>query len=242
MGTSSGGGMGGGMDMGGVGDMIGQGVGIASDFASGVGQAMTGIADAIGGIASGIGSIFSSKQDADDWRRYAYPAGGGDDFDPETLPHIPFAGSGNPGPLEFSTSEEYADEARRGMEDVTDLADDPLSISMEKWQKQGSYDEDDDGPYREASYDGHATDDSSDIVRTFQAHLGDSALGQGAGGGGRFDDIAGAAAGFLRTAGRNYSLAEQSELIREGDKGGARNLDSLDLSGTHYEDMTTLGW
>lgn len=38
------------------------------------------------------------------------------------------------------------------------------------------------------------------------------------------------------------SLAEQDELIREGDKGGARNLASLDLQGTHYEDMTTLGW
>ena len=106
-----------------------------------------------------------------------------------------------------------------------------------------SFDEkDDDDPYREASV-GYSTDDDSDIVRTFQAHLGETALGAGAGGGaGRFDDFSGAAQGFLRTAGRNYSLAEQSELIREGDKGGARNLDSLDLTGTHYEDMTTLGW
>jgi hypothetical protein len=287
-GGSAGGGMGG-MDMGDIGGLISQGVGAASDIASGIGSA-------IPGIVQGIGSIFSSKQDFDSWVRYAYPADGGDDFDPKTLPHIPFAGSGNPGPLEFSTSEEYADKARAKMDDVTDLGDDPLSTPMGEWQKQGgrggqhewwndpshpmyvhpqdraeSVDElldepsdfeshlrqseqdrmrhpmraaeDEDDPYHREASVGYSTDDDSDIVRRFQAHLGDSALGAGAGGGsGRFDDISGAAAGFLRTAGRNYSLAEQSELIREGDKGGARNLDSLDLKGTHYEDMNTLGW
>jgi LysM repeat protein len=228
-----GGATGGGMDMSGVGDMVNTGIGVASDIASGIGGALGGggLASGIGGLASGIGSaisgIFSSRQDAEDWRRYAYPAGGGDDFDPETLPHIPFAGSGNPGPVEYGTSEEYADEARAKMDDVTDLGDDPLSTPMGEWQKQGAYDD---------------TDDSSDVVRAFQANLGDTALGAGGGGGGRFDDIAGAAAGFLRTAGRNYSLSEQSELIREGDKGGAGNLGDLDLRGTHYEDMTTLGW
>jgi hypothetical protein len=282
------------MDMAGIGDMISTGVGAASDIASGIGGALGGgggggLASGIGGLASGIGSaisgIFSSRQDAEDWRRYAYPAGGGDDFDPETLPHVPFAGSGNPGPVEYTTSEDYADKARKKMDDVTDLGDDPLSTPMGEWQKQGGMDsagyddswgrsfaprrerdrdtrdrvqgrdpspqgradpyhegEDEEDPYREASYDGHATDDSSDIVRAFQANLGDTALGAGGGGGGRFDDISGAAAGFLRTAGRNYSMAEQSELIREGDKGGAGNLGDLDLSGTHYEDMTTLGW
>jgi hypothetical protein len=220
-----------GMDMNGVGSMIGQGVGVASDIASGIGGAMGGggLASGIGGLASGIGSaisgIFSSRRDVEDWHRYAYPAGGGDDFDPETLPHIPFAGSGNPGPTEYTTSEEYADKARKKMDDVTDLGDDPLSTPMGEWQKQGAYD-----------------DDNSDIVRAFQANLGDTALGAGGGGGGRFDDFSSAAAGFLRTAGRNYSLAEQSELIREGDKGGAGNLRSLDLAGTHYEDMDSLGW
>lgn len=95
--------------------------------------------------------------------------------------------------------------------------------------------------HKSGSFD--PNDDSSDIVRTFQAHIGETALGTGAGGGGgRFDDFASAAQGFLRTAGRNYSLAEQSELIREGDKGGAGNLRSLDLTGTHYEDMDSLGW
>lgn len=209
----------GGMEMGDIGSMIGQGVGAATDIASGIGQA-------IPGIVQGIGSIFASRQDFDDWARYAYPTGAGDDDDPETLPHLPFAGSGNPGSLEFSTSEEYADKARAKMDDVTDLGDDPLSTPMGEWQKQGGYE---------------TTDDNSDIVRRFQAHMGGFDAPAG-GGGGRFDDIAGAAAGFLRTAGRNYSLAEQSELIREGDKGGARNLDSLDLRGTHYEDMETLGW
>jgi LysM repeat protein len=274
-GGATGGGMGmGGMDMAGVGDMISTGVGAASDIASGIGGALPGIGNAISGIASGIGSIFSSKHDFDDWVRYAYPAGGGDDFDPETLPHVPFAGSGNPGPLEYGTSEEYADKARAKMDDVTDLGDEPLSTPMGEWQKQGSYDDDGDedsrrrdgvgemrgkpwkgdwqgqmAPGDDGDHGNHmksggldATDDSSDIVRAFQANLGDTALGAGGGGGGRFDDIAGAAAGFLRTAGRNYSLSEQSELIREGDKGGAGNLGDLDLRGTHYEDMTTLGW
>jgi hypothetical protein len=96
--------------------------------------------------------------------------------------------------------------------------------------------EEGDHPHREGSYD----DDGSDIVRAFQANLGGGF--DAPSGGGRFDDFSGAAAGFLRTAGRNYSLAEQDELIREGDKGGARNLASLQLEGTHYEDMTTLGW
>ena len=255
-------GLGGGMDLGDIGGLVGQISDIASPIASGIG-------DAIGGIASGLGSIFASREDFNDWVRYAYPADGGDDFDPKTMPHIPFAGSGNPGPLEFGTSEEYADKARKKMDDVTDLGDGDLTQSMGDWQRQAgrgqhewwndpshpmyvhprdraeSVDEltdDDDDSYREASI-GYSTDDDSDIVRTFQAHLGETALGAGAGGGsGRFDDIAGAAAGFLRTAGRNYSLAEQDELVREGDKGGARNLASLDLSGTHYEDMTTLGW
>lgn len=52
------------------------------------------------------------------------------------------------------------------------------------------------------------------------------------------------AAAFYLVKDKNVlgSLAEQSELIREGDRGGARNLDSLDLRNTHYEDMHTLGW
>lgn len=260
----------GGMGLGDVGGLIGQGVGVASDVASGLGGSLPGVASGIGNAISGITSIFASKQDFDDFVRYAYPTAEGEG---KLEPHThPFAGSGYPGPMEIGTSEEYADKARKKADDVTDLGDDPLSTPMGDWQKQGAthgkgadldamgFDDvedgepgswggrfkdlpdDDDDSYREASI-GYSTDDDSDIVRTFQAHLGDTALAPGAGqGAGRFDDIARAAQGFLRTAGRNYSLAEQSELIREGDKGGARNLDSLDLAGTHYEDMTTLGW
>ena len=231
-----GGGMGGGMS--GMGDMLGQGLGAATDIASGLGDALPGIVDMAGSIASGIGSIFASRKDFDDWVRYAYPAGGGDDYDPKTLPHIPFNGSGNPGPLDYSTSEEYADKARKGMDDVTDLKKHNVNFSQ-KNLKQSSFEDDD--PYREASIYS-STDDESDVVRSFQANLGETALGQDSRGSSRFDDIAGAAQGFLRTAGRHFSLAEQSELIREGDKGGARNLDSLNLAGTHYEDMNTLGW
>lgn len=48
------------------------------------------------------------------------------------------------------------------------------------------------------------------------------------------NDIAAAAAAFLRTAGRVYSPAEQKALEEEAHPGGARNLASLDLDGTHY--------
>jgi LysM repeat protein len=243
-------------------DALSTGLGAAGDIASGLGSALPGIAqgvsqalpgmasgigNAVSGLASGLGHLFGSKtvfsnqDDFDDFVRYAYPTADGEG---KLEPHThPFAGSGYPGPLEIGTSEEYADKARAKHDDVTDLGDDPLSTPMDKWQRQSSVDDDDFDPYREASYDGLATDDGSDIVRSFQANLDDTALGAGGGGGGgRYDDFASAAQGFLRTAGRNYSLAEQSELIREGDKGGAGNLKSLDLSGTHYEDMNTLGW
>jgi hypothetical protein len=277
-GMGSGGGQGDGMaDIGGsVGDIGGAIGGAVGSFLPGLGGAISGISSGIGGLVNGLSglggggrqasTVFASERDFDEWVRYAYPAGAGDDDDPKTLPHLPFAGSGNPGALEFGTSEEYADKARKKMDDVTDLGDGDLTQSMGDWQKQGSYDgepsdfelhlrqseqdrmrhpmraEDEDPYHREASI-GYSTDDDSDVVRTFQAHLGETALGAGAGGGGgRFDDFAGAAQGFLRTAGRNYSLAEQDELVREGDRGGARNLASLDLKGTHYEDMNTLGW
>lgn len=275
---------GGGMSgMDGLGQALGAGADIASglgraipDIASGIGSALpgmaSGIGDAVSGIASGLGSIFASRQDFDDWVRYAYPTADGEG---DLQPHDhPFAGSGYPGPLEIGTSEDYADKARKKHDDVTDLGDEPLSTPMGKWQRQSALDdEDDDSDYRDGVSEMHGkpwkgdwqgmmapgddgdhgnhhksgsfdpNDDSSDIVRTFQAHIGETALGTGAGGGGgRFDDFASAAQGFLRTAGRNYSLAEQSELIREGDKGGAGNLRSLDLTGTHYEDMDSLGW
>ena len=236
-----------------VGGMIGGAVG---NFLPGVGGAISGISGLAGGIANAVGSgmgrqssaIFSSEQDFDDWVRYAYPTGAGDDDDPKSLPHIPFNGSGNPGKLEFSTSEEYADKARKKHDDVTDLGDHDVHTPMGDWQKQSAisnYSPEEDAamdrafrhdvehPSPEENWDDWLGRDIAENPHNYTAS---------ASGGGRFDDISGAAAGFLRTAGRNYSLAEQSELIREGDKGGARNLDSLDLKGTHYEDMHTLGW
>ena len=79
-------------------------------------------------------------------------------------------------------------------------------------------------------------DDGSDIVAAFQRNAANSALGSGAGGGGAYSDdaISQAAQGFLRTAGRIYSLAEQQELMDEAHPQGARNLPGLDLRGTHY--------
>lgn len=78
-------------------------------------------------------------------------------------------------------------------------------------------------------------DDDSDIVRQFQAS-GGGALNAPAGNGGSFSDdaIAKQAQRMLRTAGRVYSLAEQRELEQEEHHLGARNLDGLDLEGTHY--------
>ena len=235
----------GGFDLGPLTDMIGQGANAASNLVGsgigavsdalggagslaqgigGIGDMASSIGSGIGNAISGIGSILGSKQDYDEWVRYAYPADMDNTEDPKLLPHHPFNGSGYAGPLEVGSSQEYADKARKGMEDVTDL-DYDVHADLGDLQKQ-------------SSYDGY--DDDSDIVRSFQASMGGSF--DAPSGGGQFDDIAGAAQGFLRTAGRNYSLAEQDELIREGDKGGARNLASLDLAGTHYEDMTTLGW
>jgi hypothetical protein len=79
-----------------------------------------------------------------------------------------------------------------------------------------------------------------DIVAQFQAS-GGGAVTANTSAGHSNDDIAGAAAQFLhRTAGRRYSPAEQDALMREGDRGGARNLDELRLEGTHYS-MNSVG-
>jgi hypothetical protein len=48
------------------------------------------------------------------------------------------------------------------------------------------------------------------------------------------DDIAANAQAFLRTAGRVYSAGEQRTLEEESHPLGARNLDGLELDGTHY--------
>jgi hypothetical protein len=80
-------------------------------------------------------------------------------------------------------------------------------------------------------------DDSSDIVAEFHRTGGIQAIDSGSGGGSYSDAaIFEQARGFLRTAGRNYSLSEQRELEDEFHPRGARNLKDLDLNGTHYEE------
>jgi hypothetical protein len=120
---------------------------------------------------------------------------------------------------DFGTSQQWVD-ANGGShrEDVDDGDGDITSYTSTRQQpKQASYDD-------------------SDIVRQFQANIGNTALASVGGGGGAYSDdaISRAAQGFLRTAGRVYSLAEQQELIDESHPQGARNLHGLDLRGTHY--------
>jgi hypothetical protein len=81
-----------------------------------------------------------------------------------------------------------------------------------------------------------ASVDNSDIVRQFQAS-GGGCIGNPATSSGPTDDsIAKQAQRMLRTAGRNYTPAEQRELEEEFHPKGARNLGALQLGGTHYED------
>lgn len=82
----------------------------------------------------------------------------------------------------------------------------------------------------------------ADIVAQFQATAAAGSLmnasGGGRSGGDGFNDIAGAAQAFLgqRTALKDFNFTEQQELINEH-RGGvrARNTDSLQIQGTHYE-------
>ena len=85
----------------------------------------------------------------------------------------------------------------------------------------------------------HGSVDAEDPIENFYKSGAAEAIKSGgmSSGGGSFSDdaIAERANQFLmRTAGRNYSLAEQRELEDEEHHLGARNLDGLDLAGTHY--------
>ncbi|ACU41328.1 hypothetical protein ET08_85 [Mycobacterium phage ET08] len=257
----------------GIGDAVSTGVGIASDIAGGVGD-----------VVSGIGSIFSSRQDYDDWHRYAYPEAGD---------HKPFAGSGPQEPLKFTPSTEYADKARRKMDDVTDLDYDhskpvnPRQSSagggiqragrgarrtvepvVVREQRPGgrvaaqqphvpddfdplaprtaaSFDDPYDAPDVDQAAMRIAANTEGDIVAAFQRSAGAEAIMSSSGGGAsQYDDFSSSPAviaAMQRTAGRHYSPSEQAELIREGDRGGAGNLDALDLRGTHYEAEHSVG-
>lgn len=71
-----------------------------------------------------------------------------------------------------------------------------------------------------------------DIVANFQRNAGWIMGGNSEGSGGS-DDIAAAAAAHLRTAGRNFTMAEQQALIDEDD-GSPYDRSQLRLDGTHY--------
>lgn len=76
-------------------------------------------------------------------------------------------------------------------------------------------------------------EDPDDIVAQFQKNAG-YLLEGGETTGAVDDDLASNAEAFLRTAGRNFTLAEQQELMDEEAQGGGIPLDDLDLRGTHY--------
>ena len=200
--------------------------GVGGDFLNNVMPILEGVGGAVlpmvtqtlGPLASGIGSAIGSGLSG---LLTAGVVADGDDsqlsnFNDDSSAVDPaFAGSGPSRKDWFSTSEEWDNH-----HDYIDLLDEPESdlINYKVQPKQAAY------------------DDGSDIVRQFQANIGNTALGGGAiSGGGYSDDaIANAAQGFLRTAGRVYSLAEQQELMDEAHPQGARNLPGLDLRGTHY--------
>ncbi|ACH62097.1 hypothetical protein MYRNA_96 [Mycobacterium phage Myrna] len=83
-----------------------------------------------------------------------------------------------------------------------------------------------------------------DIVAQFQAANADLMSANSGPAKTQYDDFSDSPAfkkAMQRTAGRQYSLAEQAALVAEGKKGGARNLDQLDLRGTHYEAEHSVG-
>lgn len=244
---------------------------------------MNGISNAVSQVSSlispflGDRHFFADQGDYDEWVRYAYPDG--------TADHKPFNGSGGDTSIQFGTSEEYADKARKTHDDVTDLENHNVNETDERYREHsGGIKRAGKGARRHveptvvreqhikgsqgyhtveaameefANFDPLAArrpedfdDDATairtaaaggDIVAQFHQTGGAQAVMSSAPTGQDNFDIAGAAAGFLRTAGRNYSLAEQSELIREGDIGGASNLDKLQLAGTHYEAEHSVG-
>ena len=83
----------------------------------------------------------------------------------------------------------------------------------------------------------HGSVGSDPIEQFYSSGAAESLKSGSRSSGGSFSDdaIAANASQFLmRTAGRNYSLSEQRELEEEEHHLGARNLDGLDLTGTHY--------
>lgn len=144
-------------------------------------------------------------------------------------------------PVEPELVKVWAPKVRQGAGSMIPDIPDPYSRTASSF-REGGMPDDDPEPFRTASAsDNFMPEPGVDIVAQFQRSAAAQAVMSNSGGQSN-DDLAGAASAFLqRTAGRNFSMAEQAELMNERHPLGARNLDSLDLSGTHYEAENSVG-
>jgi hypothetical protein len=148
----------------------------------------------------------------------------------------------NGGQINHQMLQEYLSKPRRGLEQGGQQHLQDYTSYAEQHEKLGAADlgaADVPDSFEAIIPEAIGGEDSSDIVAAFHRMGGIEAINNsGGGGGGSYSDsaIAEQAKGFLRTAGRMYSLAEQRALEEESHPKGARNLDELDLAGTHYED------
>ena len=146
----------------------------------------------------------------------------------------------NGGQVNHQMLQEYLSKPRRGLEQGGQQHLQDYTSYAEQHEKLGAADlgaADVPDSFEAIVPEAIGGEDSSDIVAAFHRMGGIEAINN-SGGGGSYSDaaIAEQAKGFLRTAGRMYSLAEQRELENEAHPKGARNLNELDLAGTHYED------
>lgn len=143
-------------------------------------------------------------------------------------------------PVEPEVVRVWAPKVKQGAE-IPDIPD-PYSRTAASF-REGAAPDDDPEPFRTASAsDDFTPEPGVDIVAQFQRSAAAENIMSEKSGGQSGDDIAGNASAFLqRTAGRNFSMAEQAELMNERHPLGARNLDQLDLGGTHYEAENSVG-
>lgn len=226
--------------------------GVGSAIGPLVGPAVTGltqgITDGLGTIGSGIGSaIGSGLSGLLSFAAYDPRDDPGDDADPT------FSGTGPERKYWYTTSEDWVDDHERdGFQDlneeptgdmITYRRQQPRQAANTGWTPEmieawaAKHDSRRQPPREEINF---IRDDrgDNDIVARFQRSAANSAINASPGGTFSDDAIAHAARGFLRTAGRVYSVAEQQELMDESHPKGARNLAGLDLSNTHYEDLS----
>ncbi len=226
--------------------------GVGSAIGPLVGPAVTGltqgITDGLGTIGSGIGSaIGSGLSGLLSFAAYDPRDDPGDDADPT------FSGTGPERKYWYTTSEDWVDDHERdGLQDlneeptgdmITYRRQQPRQAANTGWTPEmieawaAKHDSRRQPPREEINF---IRDDrgDNDIVARFQRSAANSAINASPGGTFSDDAIAHAARGFLRTAGRVYSVAEQQELMDESHPKGARNLAGLDLSNTHYEDLS----